>query len=306
LVANYEKMVVEEFISYIGIQKRYSGRTLQLYREYVRELKEFISPQDENEFISELKPQVIRGFIANGLESGLNPRTINLKLSAISSFCNYLVKRGIISSNPVKKVPRPKTSKMLPHFYTEGALASYLESKVEEGNFLAMRNRVMVLVLYSTGMRRAELATLRISDWDRGRRMIKVRGKGDKEREVPVTGELSKSLNVYLLEMSSFYLENPEGMFFLTDTGKPLYLSFVNKIVRSELASVPGFTGKRSPHMLRHSIATHLLNNGADLNSIKEVLGHSSLAATQVYTHNSFEQMKKIFLTAHPRAKKGG
>ena len=299
-------MVVEEFISYIGIQKRYSGRTLQLYREYVRELKEFISPQDENEFISELKPQVIRGFIANGLESGLNPRTINLKLSAISSFCNYLVKRGIISSNPVKKVPRPKTSKMLPHFYTEGALASYLESKVEEGNFLAMRNRVMVLVLYSTGMRRAELATLRISDWDRGRRMIKVRGKGDKEREVPVTGELSKSLNVYLLEMSSFYLENPEGMFFLTDTGKPLYLSFVNKIVRSELASVPGFTGKRSPHMLRHSIATHLLNNGADLNSIKEVLGHSSLAATQVYTHNSFEQMKKIFLTAHPRAKKGG
>jgi len=299
-------MVVEEFISYIGIQKRYSDRTLQLYGEYVRELKEFISPRDENEFISELKPQVIRGFIANGLESGLNPRTINLKLSAISSFCNYLVKRGVVSSNPVKKVPRPKTSKMLPHFYTEGALSAYLESKVEEGNFLAMRNRAIVLVLYSTGMRRAELATLRISDWDRGRRMIKVRGKGDKEREVPVTGELSKSLNVYLLEMSSFYLENPEGMFFLTDTGKPLYLSFVNKIVRSELASVPGFTGKRSPHMLRHSIATHLLNNGADLNSIKEVLGHSSLAATQVYTHNSFEQMKKIFLTAHPRAKKGG
>jgi len=299
-------MVVEEFISYIGIQKRYSDRTLQLYGEYVRELKEFISPRDENEFISELKPQVIRGFIANGLESGLNPRTINLKLSAISSFCNYLVKRGVVSSNPVKKVPRPKTSKMLPHFYTEGALSAYLESKVEEGNFLAMRNRAIVLVLYSTGMRRAELATLRISDWDRGRRMIKVRGKGDKEREIPVTGELSKSLNVYLLEMSSFYLENPEGMFFLTDTGKPLYLSFVNKIVRSELASVPGFTGKRSPHMLRHSIATHLLNNGADLNSIKEVLGHSSLAATQVYTHNSFEQMKKIFLTAHPRAKKGG
>jgi integrase/recombinase XerC len=299
-------MVVEEFISYIGIQKRYSDRTLQLYGEYVRELKEFISPRDENEFISELKPQVIRGFIANGLESGLNPRTINLKLSAISSFCNYLVKRGVVSSNPVKKVPRPKTSKMLPHFYTEGALSAYLESKVEEGNFLAMRNRAIVLVLYSTGMRRAELATLRISDWDRGRRMIKVRGKGDKEREVPVTGELSKSLNVYLLEMSSFYLENPEGMFFLTDTGKPLYLSFVNKIVRSELASVPGFTGKRSPHMLRHSIATHLLNNGAELNSIKEVLGHSSLAATQVYTHNSFEQMKKIFLTAHPRAKKGG
>lgn len=299
-------MLVEEFIDYIGIQKRYSGRTLQLYSDYVNELKEFILPTDDEEFINELKPQVIRGFIANGLESGLSSRTINLKLSAISSFCNYLLKTGRIDSNPVKKVHRPKTSGRLPQFYTENSLAVYLSKSFEEGDFLSLRDRTIVLVLYTTGIRRAELASLKKNQWDRGRGVMRVVGKGDKEREIPVTSELTKALEIYEREMRKYYPENPEEMLFLTDSGQPLYLSFVNKVVTRELSSVPGFTGKKSPHVLRHSIATHLLNNGADLNSIKEVLGHSSLAATQIYTHNSFEQMKKIFLTAHPRAKKGG
>lgn len=299
-------MVVEDFISYIGIQKRYSSRTLQLYREYINDFREFISPADDGEFIKELKSNAIRGFIATSLDSGLNSRTVNLKLSAISSFCNYLLKKGLIESNPVNKVPRPKTSKRLPHFYTEGAISDYLSSSIDDGDFFALRNRTIVLLLYSTGMRRAELASLCLSDWDRGRRVMRVRGKGDKEREIPVTRELESMLSRYLNEMTELYSDNTESRLFLTDTGQPLYLSFVNKVVKDELSKAPGFTGKRSPHMLRHSIATHLLNNGADLNSIKEVLGHSSLAATQVYTHNSFEQMKKIFLTAHPRAKKGG
>jgi len=299
-------MVVEDFISYIGIQKRYSARTLQLYREYINDFREFISPADDGEFIKELKSNAIRGFVATSLDSGLNSRTVNLKLSAISSFCNYLLKKGLIESNPVNKVPRPKTSKRLPHFYTEGAISDYLSSSIDDGDFFALRNRTIVLLLYSTGMRRAELASLCLSDWDRGRRVMRVRGKGDKEREIPVTRELDSMLSRYLNEMTELYSDNTESRLFLTDTGQPLYLSFVNKVVKDELSKAPGFTGKRSPHMLRHSIATHLLNNGADLNSIKEVLGHSSLAATQVYTHNSFEQMKKIFLTAHPRAKKGG
>ncbi|OJV21534.1 MAG: hypothetical protein BGO30_02210 [Bacteroidetes bacterium 41-46] len=299
-------MVVEDFISYIGIQKRYSARTLQLYREYINDFREFISPADDGEFIKELKSNAVRGFVATSLDSGLNSRTVNLKLSAISSFCNYLLKKGLIESNPVNKVPRPKTSKRLPHFYTEGAISDYLSSSIDDGDFFALRNRTIVLLLYSTGMRRAELASLCLSDWDRGRRVMRVRGKGDKEREIPVTRELESMLSRYLNEMTELYSDNTESRLFLTDTGQPLYLSFVNKVVKDELSKAPGFTGKRSPHMLRHSIATHLLNNGADLNSIKEVLGHSSLAATQVYTHNSFEQMKKIFLTAHPRAKKGG
>lgn len=299
-------MVLEDFIDYIRVHKRYSPRTQLLYREYAGELYEFIAPADEQEFLTELKPQVIRGFIASGLENGLSPRSMNLKLSAISSFCNFLVRRGVIESNPVKKVFRPKMSAKLPEFYTESNIDNYFLKPVEEGNFLALRDRTMVSLIYSTGIRRAELASLRIKDWDRDRSIFRITGKGDKQRDVPVPRPLEAELKVYTEMMSGFYGENPSGMMFLTDTGQPLYLSFVNKVVKRELEKAPGFSGKKSPHMLRHSIATHLLNNGADLNSIKEVLGHSSLAATQVYTHNSFEKLKSIFLTAHPRAKKGG
>lgn len=299
-------MVLEDFIDYIRVHKRYSPRTQLLYREYAGELYEFIAPANEQEFLSELKPQVIRGFIASGLENGLSPRSMNLKLSAISSFCNFLVRRGIIESNPVRKVFRPKMSARLPEFYTENNMENYFAKPVEDGDFLALRDRTMVSLIYSTGIRRAELASLRIKDWDRDRSLFRITGKGDKQRDVPVPRPLEAELKVYTEMMNDFYGENPSGMMFLTDTGQPLYLSFVNKVVKRELEKAPGFSGKKSPHMLRHSIATHLLNNGADLNSIKEVLGHSSLAATQVYTHNSFEKLKSIFLTAHPRAKKGG
>lgn len=299
-------MVLEDFIDYIRVHKRYSPRTQLLYREYAGELYEFIAPADEQEFLSELKPQVIRGFISSGLESGLSPRSMNLKLSAISSFCNFLVRRGVIESNPVRKVFRPKMSARLPEFYTESNMENYFAKPVEEGDFLALRDRTIVSLIYSTGIRRAELASLRIKDWDRERSLFRITGKGDKQRDVPVPRPLDAELKLYSEKMKEFYGENPSGMMFLTDTGQPLYLSFVNKVVKRELEKAPGFSGKKSPHMLRHSIATHLLNNGADLNSIKEVLGHSSLAATQVYTHNSFEKLKSIFLTAHPRAKKGG
>lgn len=299
-------MVLEDFIDYIRVHKRYSPRTQMLYREYAGELCEFISPADEKEFLAQLRPQVIRGFIANGLDSGLSPRSMNLKLSAISSFCTFLVRRGVIESNPVKKVFRPKMSSKLPEFYTESNMENYFDKPVEDGDFLALRDRTIVSLIYSTGIRRAELASLKVKDWDRERSLFRITGKGDKQRDVPVPRPLARELEIYTGMMAQFYDENQSGMMFLTDRGQPLYLSFVNKVVKRELEKAPGFSGKKSPHMLRHSIATHLLNNGADLNSIKEVLGHSSLAATQVYTHNSFEKLKSIFLTAHPRAKKGG
>lgn len=296
----------EEFIDYLKVNRRYSPRTQILYREYIGEFYEFVAPGSEDDFLSSLKPNVIRGFIAQGLDSGLSPRTMNLKLSAISSFCSYLMRKGKIDSNPVKKVYRPKQSKKLPEFYVQSAMENYYEKEFDTTDFLAVRDRMVVSTLYSTGIRRAELASLKIADWDRSRSLFRITGKGDKIREVPVSGLLAEELNKYLTSFDGYYAENPGGYLFLTDSGQPFYLSFVNKIVSRELGKTAGFTGKKSPHLLRHSIATHLLNNGADLNSIKEVLGHSSLAATQVYTHNSFEQLKKIYLTAHPRAKKGG
>jgi len=295
-----------EFIDYLKVHKRYSPRTLALYSAYIEDFYNLVSlSDDEDEFVS-LQPNTIRGFIASGLDSGLSPRTMNLKLSALSSYSNFLVKRGYIKANQVKRVHRPKQSKKLPEFYTQSAMGNYFATEVDPENFFALRNRTVIATLYSTGLRRAELANLKISDWDVKRAVFRVVGKGDKLREIPITNTIHDELELYLEKFKEIYPVSNNNNFFLTDSGQPFYLSFVNKIVTSELRGVEGFTGKRSPHVLRHSIATHLLNNGADLNSIKEVLGHSSLAATQVYTHNSFEQLKKVFLTAHPRAKKGG
>ena len=296
----------ELFIDYLRVQKRYSPRTLDIYSESINGLYNYIAPQDGEEEENFLVMQSIRGFIANGLDSGLSARTMNLKLSAISSYCAYLVKRGFLTSNPVKKIIRPKEPSKLPEFYTLASIEEYFNREIDHNDFFAVRDRIMVEVLYCTGIRRAELANLKISDWDKSRALFRVTGKGDKTREVPITNSLSINLESYYKLFRDYYIQNPGNFLFLTDTGQPMYLSFVNKVVRKELGGVNGLTGKKSPHMLRHSFATHLLNNGADLNSIKEVLGHSSLAATQVYTHNSFEQLKKVFLTAHPRAKKGG
>lgn len=295
-----------EFLDWIRIQKRYSSRTLSIYSKSLDEYYQFVSPEDQERDVELLKPLLIRGFIANGLEGGLSSRTMNLKLSALSSYCGFLVKKGAIEFNPVKRIKRPKESHRLPEFYTENSIEDYLSQPLPGNDFTLFRNRLVVELLYCTGMRRAELVNLKIGDWESSRALIRITGKGDKQRVVPVPGTLSTSLGTYLEIIREKFGLSTSAPLFVTESGEPFYLSLVNKIVKNELNGAKGFTGKKSPHVLRHSIATHLLNNGAALNSIKEVLGHSSLAATQVYTHNSFEQLKKVYITAHPRAKKGG
>ena len=296
----------ELFIEYLKVNKRYSPRTLEIYRESIEEFYAFISPADGESEAELLLPAQIRAFTAESLKRGLSPRSVNLRLSAMSSYCNFLVKNGTIQMNPVKRIKRPKEDKKLPEFYTTEAMEGYFNGEVDPGDLFAIRDRVMVETLYCTGIRRAELVNLKVHNWDRGRKLFRVTGKGDKTREVPVPESLASDLEMYLRLMEEYYTENSQKYLFLTDNGEPMYLLFVNKIVKRELTGKRGFSGRRSPHVLRHTFATHLLNNGADLNSIKEVLGHSSLSATQVYTHNSFENLKKTFLTAHPRAKKGG
>ncbi len=307
--------IIDSFIDWLGVQKRYSPRTLVLYRGAVDEFYAHMFPEGEIEIgeeMSVLTPLNIRGFIASGLEGGLSARTMNLKLSALSSYCSYLMKQGLIPSNPVKKVFRPKEEKKLPEFYTEKAMGNYFKSMIEdieeegEEPFSVLRNRTILLLLYASGMRRAELCGLKITDFDPERSVIRVLGKGDKLREIPIPDLICQELLLYLKRINREFPGNTEGYFFLTDKGRPLYPAFVNNVVKKELEKVEGFTGRKSPHLLRHSLATHLLNRGADLNSIKEILGHSSLAATQIYTHNSFEQLKNAYLTAHPRAKNGG
>ena len=306
---------------------------------------EFPGFSDE-EVLEALRFPLIRGYVASLLDRNLDARTVNLHLSALSTFCNYLVKQGKLHSNPVKEIVRPKEKKRLPSFYTPDILEKYFESPPDiesDGTadnsgkpasaktvYCAVRNRLIVALLFGTGLRRAEAASLRTGDIDLSRKTINIIGKGNKQRMIPLPDSLCQEIEDYLLLRDEFisevcssgalarsggqsgeekvFLPDAGGRpgtdaFFLTDSGKPVYLEFLNRVVKSELSGIEGISGRKTPHTLRHSYATALLNNGADLNSIKEVLGHSSLAATEVYTHNSFEKLKEIYKTAHPRAK---
>jgi len=306
---------------------------------------EFPGFSDE-EVLEALRFPLIRGYVASLLDRNLDARTVNLHLSALSTFCNYLVKQGKLHSNPVKEIVRPKEKKRLPSFYTPDILEKYFESPPDiesdgtEDNsgkpasaktvYCAVRNRLIVALLFGTGLRRAEAASLRTGDIDLSRKTINIIGKGNKQRMIPLPDSLCQEIEDYLLLRDEFisevcssgalarsggqsgeekvFLPDAGGRpgtdaFFLTDSGNPVYLEFLNRVVKSELSGIEGISGRKTPHTLRHSYATALLNNGADLNSIKEVLGHSSLAATEVYTHNSFEKLKEIYKTAHPRAK---
>ncbi len=304
----------DEFIDYLRVQRRYSPRTTTLYREAALGYYGYVMPEtafddlSDNQVTKALEPRMIRSYISASMDQhGLSARTVNQHLSALSTWCHYLMQRGMLTANPIKKVPRPKQEKRLPQFYAEHDVAKYFELSqkrcLESEDFEPLFNRTILLVLYSTGMRRAELCNLKIKDFDPQRRVFRVIGKGDKPREIPVPSLICQEIDVYLKRNEQEHPDNPEGYFFLTPHDKPLYPAFVNNLVKKELSGLEGFTGRKSPHVLRHSLATHLLNRGADLNSIKEILGHSSLAATQVYTHNSFEQLKETYLTAHPRAK---
>ena len=312
--------MVEKFLTYIETERRYSERTVTLYREAIEDFLKFCFPEKASDKVTdaELKEalnfKTIRGFVFESMEAGLSARTVNLKLSALSSFCNYLVRESFLEFNPVKKIARPKESRRLPEFYSELAMEHYFDGKgldgsgkaVKELSFHDYRNAVMILVIYSTGMRRSETVALRVDEFDANRGIFRITGKGDKIREIPIPFSVIQEILLYLRRIKEEFPENDQEMFFLTDSGHKIYPEFVNEVVHEEFDGVEGFTGKKSPHVLRHSLATHLLNNGADINAIKEILGHSSIAATQVYTHNSFDRLKNTYLTAHPRAKNGG
>jgi integrase/recombinase XerC len=240
----------------------------------------------------------VRSWIANMLNDKLSARTANLKITALNCYFKFLLREGAVSSNPMQKVARPKMSKRLPTFFEANSLNNIFNNTHPDDTYATQRNLMIVELLYASGMRRAELIGLEIKHTFFNENIIRVRGKGDKEREIPLLPAIMEKLKNYVSLLQETF---PGSEYlFVTDKGKKLYPSAVNNIVQTVL-SKEGFSGKKSPHMLRHSFATHLLNNGADLNSIKEVLGHSSLAATQVYTHNSFEKLKKVYQKAHPR-----
>lgn len=304
--------LIDEYIAYIASVRRYSPLTQRNYRDVLEEYAAFSLDQYGDESLLErLDVKYIRNYEVHLIDDKQeNARTVGLHLSVLSGFCRYLMKRGLLKSNPVRLVARPKQEKRLPVFYREESMDKYFESTKgvpEFGTYEQQLNRLIISLLYCTAIRRAELIGLDRSSYDKERGVIRVKGKGDKTREIPIVDSLSEEISLYLQSVDSKFEDLTAGSpLLLTPKGGRLYPVFVDKAVKKELGDVDGITVRKSPHVLRHTLATELLSDGADIYSIKELLGHSSLAATEVYTHNSFERLKNIYKSAHPRAKNGG
>lgn len=320
--------IIHKYLRYISLEKRYSDRTLSIYENVLKGFMDYYAGDDEwndGDVGNALKPIAIRNYEVWLLDSkGLSAKTVNLHLSVISAFSKYLLKEGVVSVNPVKLISRPKINKRLPVFFRKDKMEEYFSTtsiyaseenmdmltgkdKVAEEYYEKRRKRLVIKILYDTGLRRAELIGLNKEDFDLGRGIIRVLGKGNKMREIPVLPSLSKEISLYLqatalMKSGDIQAKTP---LILSKSGRRLYPMEIERIVKEELGDA-GIMGKTSPHVLRHTLATGLLDSGADLNSIKEMLGHSSLAATQVYTHNSIEKLKQVYKNAHPRAKRGG
>ena len=299
-----------KYLSYIRDIRRYSPRTCEIYAEVLESFVQFC--EGDEEFAKTLNVNSLRAYEVYLFEKrGLSPRTVSQHLSVLSGFCRFLIKQGVLKSNPVHLVKRPKEEKRLPLFYKQESMEAYFESTKgdpEFGTYEQKLNRLIISLLASCGLRRAELIGLDVGSVDFNRQVLRVRGKGDKMREIPLIPSLCEEISLYLSAVSSLRDDaySPEAPLLRTRKGARLYPVYVDRVVKKELAAVPDVTVRRSPHVLRHTLATQLLSDGADLNSIKELLGHSSLAATQVYTHNSIERLQSVYKNAHPRAKNGG
>lgn len=334
-----------EYIEYLRTQKRYSPRTCEIYSAVLDEYMKFSGCPSEEQLPDYMLFQLVRSYEVylmdeekkaekeeekeeekEGKEKGgregekprkkknkmrLGPRTVSLHLSVLSGYCRFLMKQGVLASNPVRLVRRPRQQKRLPSFLKEADLQGYFAAtlwRVEDGRYEDRMPRVIISILAGTAIRRSELISLDRKSFDPARGVLHVRGKGDKMREIPLLPSLCKEISLYLQSQDSLKSArtDPDSPLIQTPRGGRLYPMFVERVVKGELGGVGDIKGRKSPHVLRHTLATELLDGGADLNSIKEFLGHSSLAATQVYTHNSIERLQKVYNNAHPRAKNGG
>ncbi len=292
-------MDINSFIQYIKFEKRFSIHTVLAYENDLKQFFEFIKNLYETENPDEITHPMVRSWIVDLMDKEISPRSVNRKLTTLKTFYKFLLRHQAVKSNPMLKVISPKTSKRLPVFVDEGKM-SLLFSDVDFGEgFEAKRDRLMLEVLYATGMRLSELIGLTDNSIDIHHNHLKVLGKRNKERIIPFTNKLTMLIKDYLEERKSISANS--NSFFVTDSGKKLYPKFVYRIVTKRLGSVTTLD-KKSPHVLRHTFATHMLNNGADINSVKEILGHANLSATQVYTHNTIEKLKQVYKQAHPRA----
>ena len=293
-------MFIEQFIGYLQFEKRVSPHTVTAYRKDLTQFTDFLNTDGLN--VLAISHQEVRSWMLALMEQGSEAKTVSRKLSVLRSFYKFLQREELIRINPMVHIKAPRIPKRLPVVMDEQKMDSLLDSDhVFEDNFAGKRNRMILELLYGTGMRLSELVNLTDQDVNLYEQYIKVLGKRNKERIIPVGIPLIKLIKDYMREKLTQNFDNKGGSLIVTNEGNNAYPQFIYRIVKLSLSQISTQT-KRSPHILRHSFATALLNKGADLNAIKELLGHSSLAATQVYTHNSVEKLKSIYKQAHPKA----
>lgn len=289
----------DSFLKYLKFEKRYSPKTVISYQTDLHQFQEFLNKEFDNTPSEQANHGLIRSWIVSLVENKLDAVSVNRKIACLRSYYKFLIKQEIIAKDPTAKIKILKTKKKLPHFVQEADMVNVLDHTEFKNDFDDTRNQLILELLYGTGMRLSELVGLKDSSFNLRNRTLKVLGKRNKERVIPFTENLVKLIEGYLV-MRNKEVEKKNDSFLVVKSGAPLYPVLVNRIVKKYLQA--SNVEKKSPHVMRHTYATHLLNKGAEINAVKDLLGHTSLAATQVYTHNSMEKLKKVFDQAHPKA----
>jgi integrase/recombinase XerC len=294
-------MSLKSFIRYLSFEKRYSAHTVASYEHDLKQFENYLKEQYGVEDAAETEHTMIRSWLVQLMEEKISARSVNRKISCLRTYFNFLLKNKKVKRNPMLKIIRPKEPKRLPVFVDEQRIEMLFDKADFGEGFTAARDRLIMELFYATGMRLSELCDIKEKNIDVYNCTVKVLGKRNKERIIPFTDVLKKLITAYRSERRKAVAGINHDYFFVTEDGKKIYQKLVYRVVNKYLGMV-STSEKKSPHVLRHTFATHMLNNGADINSIKEILGHANLAATQVYTHNTIEKLKQVYKQAHPRA----
>lgn len=293
----------KRFIDYLRYEKNYSSQTEISYLNDISQFENFIINKTGNFIPSEIDSDMVRVWLSDLMEDGMKPTTVNRKLSSLKTFFNCLIKKELVATNPAKLVSSIKRSKRLPVFVNDKNMTEILDNRNNySDDFKGCRDHLMIELFYLTGMRRSELISLKDTDIDLFSNSIKVTGKGNKQRYIPFSDETREQILQYI-DIRDANIKNKSPFLFVKEDGEQLYPKLVYNIIHDHLKNISTLS-KKSPHVLRHSFATEMLNNGAEINAVKELLGHSSLSSTEIYTHVTFEEMKKTYHNAHPRANK--